>query len=429
VERKISFLQQLVSHMKVSKSQFHQFHRIMMWCLRRGISSHTSRFYDCINIQVRGGQGGFGCVSFDEHKRPNGGNGGIGGDVLIRSADAMKDLNLPARHFKGGKGTNGSRDGMNGRKGNTVVVNVPVGTLVKRVSYPSDFDEDDYSKSTKTIIADLDSVGSELLVAKGGMGGAGNRGMHGRRQRKGDKTTKPKGEKDGKRETEEEDEEEQIEIHHTRGEHGEHDYLELELKLIADVGLVGFPNAGKSTLLRSLSRAKPKVANYPFTTLRPNLGAIQYKDGTQIFLADIPGIIDGAHQNRGLGHDFLRHIERVKMVVYVLDGSGDYGRRDPCEDFRILQDELRLYSSDMISRPSLVAINKMDLVLESKESGMLNALGDFNEQFETMRERIQDMSYEFTGNRVPVVAMSGMTGLRVSDLALAIRGIAKPDSL
>ena len=261
-----------------------------------------------------------------------------------------------------------------------------------------------------------------------GTGGVGNRGMYGKRQRRGDRATKSKRE-GGEYDDEVEEEDEEIEIHHTRGEHGEHDYLQLELKIIADVGLVGFPNAGKSTLLQSLSRAKPKVANYPFTTLRPNLGAIQYKDGTQIFLADIPGIIDGAHENRGLGHDFLRHIERTNMIVYVLDGSGDYGRRDPCEDFRVLQDELRLYSSDMILRPSLVAINKMDLILESKDSGILNALGDFNDQFEVMRERIQEMSFESTGKRVPVVALSGMTGLRVSDLALAIRGISKPDSL
>ena len=117
------------------------------------------------------------------------------------------------------------------------------------------------------------------------------------------------------------------------------------------------------------------------------------------------------------------------MIVYVLDGSGEYGRRDPCEDFQILQDELRLYSSDMILRPALVAINKMDLMLESKQSGMVNALGDFNNQFKEMRERIQDISFDFTGKRVPVIAMSGMTGLRVSDLALAIRGISRPNSL
>lgn len=354
----------------------------------------------------------------------------------------MKDLNLPSRHFKGGKGFNGSRDSMNGRKGDTKIIHVPVGTLVKRVKQPTyDFfedededDQDDIGEEEDVVdletIADLDVPGCEILVARGGTGGVGNRGMYGRRQRRGDRATKSKREGEDDQVVEEDEvEEEEVEIHHTRGEHGEHDYLQLELKIIADVGLVGFPNAGKSTLLRSLSRAKPKVANYPFTTLRPNLGAIQYKDGTQIFLADIPGIIDGAHENRGLGHDFLRHIERTNMIVYVLDGSGDYGRRDPCEDFRVLQDELRLYSSDMILRPSLVAINKMDLILESKDSGMLNALGDFNDQFEVMRERIQEMSFESTGKRVPVVALSGMTGLRVSDLALAIRGISKPDSL
>eukprot|EP00938_MAST-03A_sp_MAST-3A-sp1_P002303 g2303.t1 len=401
-------------------------------CIRRS-SSYASRFYDCINIQVSGGQGGFGCVSFDEHKRPNGGSGGVGGDVILKCVEEMKDLNLPSRHFKGGKGFNGSRDSMNGRKGDTKIIHVPVGTLVKRVKQSTyDFfeDEDDQGEEEDIMdletIADLDVPGSEILVARGG--GVGNRGMYGKRQRRGDRATKSKRE-GGEYDDEVEEEDEEIEIHHTRGEHGEHDYLQLELKIIADVGLVGFPNAGKSTLLQSLSRAKPKVANYPFTTLRPNLGAIQYKDGTQIFLADIPGIIDGAHENRGLGHDFLRHIERTNMLVYVLDGSGDYGRRDPCEDFRVLQDELRLYSSDMILRPSLVAINKMDLILESKDSGMLNALGDFNDQFELMRERIQEISFESTGKRVPVVALSGMTGLRVSDLALAIRGISKPDSL
>ena len=380
------------------------------------------------------------------------------GDVILKCVEEMKDLNLPSRHFKGGKGFNGSRDSMNGRKGDTKIIHVPVGTLVKRVKQSTyDFfeDEDDQGEEEDIMdletIADLDVPGSEILVARGGnvvfdnfslftfllchsksqnvgTGGVGNRGMYGKRQRRGDRATKSKRE-GGEYDDEVEEEDEEIEIHHTRGEHGEHDYLQLELKIIADVGLVGFPNAGKSTLLQSLSRAKPKVANYPFTTLRPNLGAIQYKDGTQIFLADIPGIIDGAHENRGLGHDFLRHIERTNMLVYVLDGSGDYGRRDPCEDFRVLQDELRLYSSDMILRPSLVAINKMDLILESKDSGMLNALGDFNDQFELMRERIQEISFESTGKRVPVVALSGMTGLRVSDLALAIRGISKPDSL
>ena len=123
------------------------------------------------------------------------------------------------------------------------------------------------------------------------------------------------------------------------------------------------------------------------------MGAIQYKDGTQIFLADIPGIIDGAHENRGLGHDFLRHIERTNMIVYVLDGSGDYGRRDPCEDFRVF----RMRAIVLFDMTESVAINKMDLILESKDSEMLNALGDFNDQFEVMRERIQEMSFESTG--------------------------------
>ena len=291
-------------------------------------------FVDRVKISVKGGKGGNGCVSFHREKfvprgGPDGGNGGNGGSVVLK-ADANEqsliDLSYN-RHYDAANGPNGKGKNMYGRNADNVVVKVPVGTVV-------------YDEETGEFLGDLETVGMELVVAKGGKGGKGNAAFATSGNR-------------APRTCEE-------------GTEGEEKLLLLELKTIADVGLVGYPNAGKSTLLRALSAAKPKVAPYPFTTLHPMVGVVEYEDFGRLTVADIPGLIDGAHRNVGLGHHFLRHIERTHLLVYVLDMAGIDGRT-PWDDFRHLQNELELYMKGLSKRPALIAANKMDLP-ESEEN-------------------------------------------------------------
>ena len=291
-------------------------------------------FVDRVKISVKGGKGGNGCVSFHREKfvprgGPDGGNGGNGGSVVLK-ADANEqsliDLSYN-RHYDAANGPNGKGKNMYGRNADNVVVKVPVGTVV-------------YDEETGEFLGDLETVGMELVVAKGGKGGKGNAAFATSGNR-------------APRTCEE-------------GTEGEEKLLLLELKTIADVGLVGYPNAGKSTLLRALSAAKPKVAPYPFTTLHPMVGVVEYEDFSRLTVADIPGLIDGAHRNVGLGHHFLRHIERTHLLVYVLDMAGIDGRT-PWDDFRHLQNELELYMKGLSKRPALIAANKMDLP-ESEEN-------------------------------------------------------------
>lgn len=291
-------------------------------------------FVDKARITVKGGDGGNGCCSFRREKfvpkgGPDGGDGGAGGSVILETTtgeQSLVDL-VFNRHFQGERGPHGKGKTLHGRKGQDRVIKVPVGTVV------TDID-------TGEQIVDLDRENMSFVVAAGGKGGRGNARFTSSVNR-------------APRECEE-------------GEPGEERNIELELKTIADIGLVGFPNAGKSTLLRALSHARPKVAPYPFTTLHPVVGVMEFPDFSRISVADIPGLIDGAHDNVGLGHEFLKHIERTKMLAYVLDTAGVDGRT-PWEDFRALQNELELYMKGLSKRPAVVIANKMDLP-ESREN-------------------------------------------------------------
>jgi GTPase len=285
-------------------------------------------FVDRIKIYVKAGSGGNGCISFLREKYlpkggPNGGNGGSGASVILR-ADKIRDSLVDLKYQQHVTATNGQPGQGSDKQGATAdecVVLVPPGTLVM------DLENDCYE------VADLDEHGSEILVAQGGSGGRGNKSFA---------TSTNKAPRRA-----------------TPGVPGEERTLLLELKTIADAGLVGYPNAGKSTLLKAISDASPKTAPYPFTTLHPMVGVIDFDDYTRITVADIPGLIEGASENVGLGHHFLRHIERTKVLVYVLDMACTDGRQ-PWEDLESLQKELEIYKEGLIQRPSVIVANKMD---------------------------------------------------------------------
>ncbi|MGN0817381.1 MAG: GTPase ObgE [Candidatus Coproplasma sp.] len=286
-----------------------------------------NQFTDRVRITIKSGDGGDGMNSFKAYKGkpacgPDGGDGGKGGDVYIQADASMNDL-LSFRFTNKYTAGNGERGGTNqcfGKGGADVVIKVPVGTIVR-----------DYE--THAVICDMFTDGEKKLIAEGGRGGKGNvRFTTARRHapnfaQKGEKT----------------------EIH----------ILLLELKVIADVGIIGFPNVGKSTLLSKISAARPKIANYHFTTLSPNLGVVKYYDNSFV-AADIPGLIEGAAEGAGLGHDFLKHIERTRMLVHVVDISGSEGR-DPKEDFRQINKELKGYSEKLAALPQVIALNKCDV--------------------------------------------------------------------
>ena len=347
------------------------------------------KFVDKVRIEVKGGKGGNGCVSYDVlapgKKRPSGGNGGKGGDVYIVADKNLTSLKFETFYFNAQDGGNGGSSNCTGRNGKDVYLKVPLGTLVSQrfdnyhsymqqtnidemsdeedteeLADDDDADGDDvdqenidddstveedmddeelvYDHEPEGKVIDLDTHNATLLVAEGGKAGIGNKTLGGSKERKIHSSPKT----------------------YMAGSMGELKSLLLELKLIADVGLVGFPNAGKSTLLKALSNANPTIAAYPFTTLHPNIGVIQYSDLERVTMADIPGLIDGAHDNRGLGHDFLRHIERTKILLYVIDGAGSEGR-SPVDDFLSLRNELRLYDPTLLHKPSIVFSNKHDL--------------------------------------------------------------------
>jgi GTP-binding protein len=284
--------------------------------------------YDRARIHVESGKGGNGCVSFRREKYvpfggPDGGEGGRGGHVYIvvdRHLNTLINFKHQ-QHFRAENGRPGEGGRRHGRNGADLDVLVPPGTVVRGV------------EEEAGIEADLTALGQRLLVARGGRGGRGNAAF-----------TSPTRQTPRMAEV---------------GEPGEERWLELELKLIADVGLVGYPNAGKSTLLSAVSAARPKIAAYPFTTLSPNLGVVTVGD-LSFVLADIPGLIEGASEGAGLGLEFLRHVERTRLLIHVLDGAGVDGR-DPLDDFHATNQELAGYSSALAVRHQLVAVNKMDL--------------------------------------------------------------------
>lgn len=284
-------------------------------------------FTDQVKIHLKAGKGGDGLVSFRHEKYipyggPFGGDGGDGGDIIFE-ADPGRTTLLDLRYNRkvvaqpGGKGKNKR---MHGANGEDKIVKVPLGTIVRR-------------GDTGQIIADLTEAGQQAVVAKGGRGGRGNCHF------KSSRNTAPKYAEDGKP--------------------GDEFDAQIELRVLADVGLVGFPSVGKSTMLDAVSRARPEIGDYPFTTIHPNVGVVETGDGRSFIMADLPGLIEGASEGKGLGHQFLKHIERCRVIVHVIDMGGEEGR-DPVEDYKIINDELKDYHLRLLDRPQVVVANKMD---------------------------------------------------------------------
>jgi GTPase len=283
-------------------------------------------FVDRVRVNLRAGNGGAGVVSYVRAKgkpkgKPTGGNGGPGGSVYLRADPSVATLLRYERnpHYTAGHGTHGQGDVRHGKSGEALILPVPLGTVV--------IDDEG------TVVADLVEEGQEIEAVKGGRGGRGNAAF-----------VNPSNRAPGVAE---------------QGEYGRSEWLTLELKLLADAALIGFPNAGKSTFISKVSAAKPKIADYPFTTLVPNLGVVSF-DGREFVMADIPGLIEGAATGKGLGHEFLRHVERARVLVILLDPS-PMQERSPDEQLQILRREIADYSSDIASRPSIVLLNKSDL--------------------------------------------------------------------
>jgi GTP-binding protein len=286
------------------------------------------KFVDTVAVQASAGNGGHGCVSFRREKYiprggPDGGDGGNGGDVILRAdkdTDSLIDLFF-SPHQSAGAGGHGKGKQLHGKSGKDLVVAVPCGTEV-------------WDKDTGEMLGDLVEHDGRLTVANGGKGGLGN--CHW--------TTSTH----------------QAPRESTPGEEGEERHLRLRLKTVADVGMVGFPNAGKSSLLTALTHAHPKIAPYPFTTLHPVVGTLTFEDYLSLRISDVPGLIDGAHKGVGLGHSFLRHIERAETLLFVLDMAGADGRH-PADDYACLLKELELHEARLVTRPSVIVANKMDL--------------------------------------------------------------------
>jgi GTPase len=321
------------------------------------------RFLDEVEIHVQAGNGGNGCTSFLREKYrprggPDGGDGGKGGDVILVANGkhtTLLDLHVK-RYYKAESGKNGGGKNQHGRKGRDVTIHVPVGSLIR-------------DAETLVVLRDLCINGEQFTVVRGGSGGRGNARFVTPTQKAPDFAEK--------------------------GKPGEEKRLRLELKLIADVGIIGFPNAGKSTLIARVSSAHPKVADYPFTTLVPNLGVVPYREHSSFVLADIPGIIEGASCGHGLGLRFLRHIERAFILLFLID-LVDPERSDPLEAFAALKNELKQFDRDLLKKQQVIAFNKIDIP-EAQES-----VSSIQERMETLP--------------LPVFFVSALTGEQVTDL-------------
>jgi GTP-binding protein len=291
------------------------------------------QFVDYVKIRVKAGDGGKGCVSFRREKYvprggPNGGDGGRGGHIIFKAIDKLNtllDLKYQ-REYKAKRGQHGMGKKMHGKNGKDLIIPVPVGTVIK-------------DADTGDVLIDLGRNDTEALVAKGGRGGLGNAHF----------ATPTR----------------QAPRFAQKGEEGETRHLILELKLLADVGLIGLPNAGKSTLLSVISSARPKIADYPFTTLIPTLGVVKLEDYKSFVVADIPGLIEGAHKGAGLGSRFLRHVERTSILLHLVDIS-DMSEDDPVENYEKINKELRLYSPELIKKPQVVIGTKLDIAVNKK---------------------------------------------------------------
>lgn len=310
-------------------------------------------FVDKAHIYIKAGNGGNGAVAFRREKYvpaggPSGGDGGNGGDVIFMVDPNMRTLMdfKYQRKYLAQAGANGKGSNMFGKNGEDLLVKVPQGTVIR--------DED-----TNLVLADLSEKDSVKVLAKGGRGGKGNAFFK--------SSTK------------------QAPAFAKAGKEGQELRLVLELKMIADVGLVGFPNVGKSTFLSVVTKASPKIGNYHFTTITPNLGVVENKYGENFVIADIPGLIEGANEGLGLGHDFLRHVERTKVLVHIVDISGFEGR-DPIEDFDMINDELQLFNEKLANKPQLVVGNKTDLIMDEDK------IQDFVQEIESRGYTVLTMS-------------------------------------
>src|ERR1039457_162458 len=298
-------------------------------------------FIDEVRIRVKAGDGGNGCLAFRREKYvprggPSGGDGGRGGDVIMQSnphLNTLLHLRFNPEHT-GQRGRHGEGSNCSGQEGISATVEAPVGTVV-------------YDEETGERLFDFTAAGQSFVVARGGRGGKGNQHF----------ATSTH----------------QAPTEHEPGFPGEEKRLRLELKLLADVGLVGFPNAGKSTLISRISAARPKIADYPFTTLEPNLGVVQFADFRSFVVADIPGLIEGAHLGHGLGVQFLRHIERTRLLAHLVDVS-DASGRDPVEDFETVMQELASFSDDLVKKPMILVATKMDAAQDADRVARLRRL-------------------------------------------------------
>ncbi|NGA31633.1 GTPase ObgE [Staphylococcus aureus] len=323
-------------------------------------------FVDQVKISLKAGDGGNGITAYRREKYvpfggPTGGDGGKGASVVFEVDEGLRTLLdfRYQRHFKASKGENGQSSNMHGKNAEDLVLKVPPGTIIKNVE-------------TDEVLADLVEDGQRAVVAKGGQGGRGNSRFATPRNPAPDFSEK--------------------------GEPGEELDVSLELKLLADVGLVGFPSVGKSTLLSIVSKAKPKIGAYHFTTIKPNLGVVSTPDQRSFVMADLPGLIEGASDGVGLGHQFLRHVERTKVIVHMIDMSGSEGR-EPIEDYKVINQELAAYEQRLEDRPQIVVANKMDLP-ESQDNLIL-----FKEEI---------------GEDVPVIPVSTITRDNIDQLLYAI---------
>ena len=312
-------------------------------------------FVDRARILVRGGDGGAGVASFVRRKgkpkgKPNGGSGGSGGDIYLEADASVATLLSFERqpHYRAGPGGHGEGELRHGAQGDDLVLEVPVGTVVH--------DEDG------TLVADLAAAGQRIKVVAGGRGGMGNAAFVSRARR--------------------------APSYAEQGEFGETRTVDLELKLAADAALVGFPNAGKSTLIAAVSAARPKIADYPFTTLEPNLGVVEVDDRVFV-LADIPGLIEGAAEGKGLGHEFLRHTERARVIVYLLDPS-PLQTAGPSEQLAVLRSELAHYSPELGERPSLVVVSKSDVIEDPQIEGAHFVSGVTGDGLEDLMHAVAD---------------------------------------
>ena len=335
-------------------------------------------FADSAKIYIRSGKGGDGHVSFRRELfvaagGPDGGDGGRGGDVIFEVDDGLNTLTdfRHVRKYVAGDGEQGGKRRCHGADGEDLIVKVPEGTVIK------DFE-------SGKVIADMSGENRREVILKGGKGGNGNQ-HYATSTMQAPKYAQP-------------------------GQPAQELWVQLELKVIADVGLVGFPNVGKSTLLSRVSNARPKIANYHFTTLNPHLGVVDLQDGQGFVMADIPGLIEGASQGIGLGHDFLRHIERTKVLVHVVDAASVEGR-DPVEDIRTINAELKAYNPSLLERPQVIAANKVDSIYNTGE--------------EDWEDPVERLKREFEPEGIQVFAISAVTGQGVKELLYHVNDLLK----